>query len=408
MCRIKHFYIMKKNILYISPAFSGKGVAYKHNLLFLEAINATQNIHLATGKKDYNIAIDYTPVLSTELPLDLLNSLVNRLFPNRVFYGSDPFKQPRIPFLKRRCEDHIQANNIDIIHTVCRPYYAHRIGYELKQKYGLPWIAQFLDAWIDNPDRIIPSRLKKSDAEMEALVAKNADVILHTNRQLADIWQARYGDIVKNKMYIMPFCYNKQQIEEHDISVDTNVRRDKKIIFSYIGISVGNRNLQDIIEATKKAVDLRPSLHDRMQINVMGNMLPIDASLIKKYELNDIIVHKGYLRGQELQDTYLNTDVFIAIDSPMEINVFFPSKLLDYFYYQKPILGITSRHGVTNDLLIKAGHTSIENGDIDGLVSFINRATDKYEDLLQFDKDFYLSFSPETVETLYSNIIDNF
>ena len=209
-----------KDILYISPAFSGLGVAYKHNLLFLEAINGFQNIHLATGRRKYDIPINYTPVLSTELPLDKVNAVVNRLFPDRMFYGSDPFKQQRIPFLKKRCEQHIEKNNIDVIHTVCRPYFAHKIGYELKKKYGIPWIAQFLDAWLDNPDRTIPSRLQKRDAEMEALVAQHADVIFHTNRQLVDIWHKRYGDIVKNKMYVMPFCYNKAQIENH-LSLDT-------------------------------------------------------------------------------------------------------------------------------------------------------------------------------------------
>lgn len=396
-----------KNILYISPAFCEMGVVYKHNLLFLEAINDSHNIHLATGRKKYNLSVDFIPVLSTKLPLEKINAVVNRIFPDRVFYGSDPFKQPRIPFLKKRCEQHIEHNGIDVIHTVCRPYFAHKIGYELKKKYGLPWIAQFLDAWLDNPDRTIPKRLQKRDFEMEAIVAKHADIILHTNRQLIDIWNERYGDTVKDKMYVMPFCYNKSQIKNHkSITLPIQTTREK-ILFSYIGISVGNRNLQDIIEASHRVLKEKPHYRGKFQINIMGNFLSVDSSLINKYGLNDVIVHRGYLRGDELQKAYEKTDVFIVIDSPMKVNVFFPSKLLDYFYHQKPILGITSKHGVTNDLLTEAGHVAIENRNIDNLVTYICRAVENYENLMQFDMDFYLTFSPEKVNALYSRIVES-
>lgn len=398
---------MMKNVLYISPAFSEMHVAYKHNLLFLEAINNSCNIHLVTGKRKYNLPVNYIPVFTTEMPFDLLNSVVNRIFPNRVFYGSDPFKRPRVPFLKKVCEQHIENNKIDIIHTQCRPYFTHKIGYELKKKYGLPWIAQFLDAWLDNPDRTIPKRLQKRDSEMEAIVANHADIILHTNRQLIDIWDERYGDAVKGKMYVMPFCYNKSQIENNKSITFPIETTKEKIQFSYIGISVGNRNLQDIIEASHRVLIEKPHYRGKFQINIIGNFLPVDSLLINKYGLSDVIIHRGYLRGDELQKAYNNTDIFIAIDSPAKVNVFFPSKLLDYFYHQKPILGITSKHGVTNDLLNEAGHVTIENGDIESLVAYICSAVENYVNLMHFNRDFYLSFSPEKVNTLYSRIVQN-
>lgn len=395
-----------KNILYISPAFSELNVAYKHNLLFLEAINGSQNIHLAVGRRKYDIPIEYTPVFSSVIPMDKFNAVVNRIFPNKVFYGSDPFKQQRIPLLKRKCEYHIENNKIDIIHTVCRPYFAHKLGYELKKKYGLPWIAQFLDAWIDNPDRDIPQRLQAKDAEMEALVAHHADIILHTNKQLVEIWHKRYGDVVKNKMHIMPFCYNKEQIDTHALLTQSQKSSHNRIVFSYIGISVGNRNLQDLIEASNRLLEEKPQYRGMFQINIIGNFLPVDSSLISKYGLHDVVIHKGYLRGEELQKAYKEADIFVVIDSPSKTNVFFPSKLLDYFYYQKPILGITSNKGVTHDLLIKAGHTSIENGNVDELVAYIRRTIENIELVQQFNKDFYLTFSPENVRTVYSDILD--
>ena len=206
-------------------------------------------------------------------------------------------------------------------------------------------------------------------------------------------------------MYVMPFCYNKSQIENNkSITLPIESTREK-ILFSYIGISVGNRNLQDIIEASHRVLTEKPHYRGKFQINIMGNFLPVDSLLISKYGLNDVIIHRGYLQGDELQKAYNNTDIFIAIDSPMKVNVFFPSKLLDYFYHKKPILGITSKHGITNDLLTEAGHVAIENGDIRSLVAYICRAVENYENLMRFKMDFYLSFSPEKVNALYSSIV---
>lgn len=394
-----------KNILYITPAFGEMNVVYKHNLLFLEAIHRSCNIFLAASRKKYPIAINYVPVFARELPLYYLNAAVNRLFPNRVFYGSDPFKQPRIPFLKHKCEECIKQGSIDIIHTICRPYFSNRIGYELKMKYGIPWIAQFLDAHLDNPDRFIPKRLQKRDAELEELVAKHADVILHTNKQIASIWRDRYGDLVKDKIFVMPFCYNLEQINKKEEYLYPKNKKDK-IEFSYIGISVGNRNLQDMIEAANQLVKDRPYLRGKFQINIIGNFLPVDSNLIDKYQLTDVFVYKGYYRGEKLQEAYRNSDIFIVIDSPMKTNVFFPSKLLDYFYYQKPIIGITSRDGVTADLLIEAGHTVVENGNIEALYNYLTAAIEDYNQILNFNKDFYQTFSPEIVAEKYYNIIN--
>lgn len=394
-----------KNILYVSPSFSAEGTIYKHNLLFFEAVSEDYNIHLATGKKAFEVNFDSQPVLSYELPMDLINAVVNRIFPNRVFYGSDPFKQPRIPFLQKKCEQFIDNNGIDVIHTVCRPYYAHKLGYNLKKKYGIPWVAQFLDAWLDNPDRTVPRYLEKYDLEQEAMVAHNADVILHTNKQLIDIWNERYGDVVRDKMFVMPFCYNHTQIDSAK-SICMTKRKENVINLSYVGISMGNRNLQDVIEASHILLQNNPQLRGRFQINIIGNYLISDSSLVAKYGLNDTIIHKGYLRGQDLLNAYLASDVFIVIDSPMERNVFFPSKLLDYFYYQKPILGITSKCGVTHDLLVEAGHFVVENGAINELVKYLSRLIEDFNSVMSFNREYYKIFSPEKVRSVYSNIID--
>ena len=206
-------------------------------------------------------------------------------------------------------------------------------------------------------------------------------------------------------MHVMPFCYNKELINSHiSVPLPFGAKKDK-IEFSYIGISVGNRNLQDIIEASNRLLAKEPQYRGKFQVNIIGNFLPIDSSLITKYGLNDVIVHKGYFKGEKLQKAYRDTDVFVVVDSPMKVNVFFPSKLLDYFYHQKPILGITSKQGVTNDLLTEAGHVAVENRNIDAIVEYIRKVVDNYDNVLHFNKDFYMTFSPEAAKMLYSNIV---
>ena len=395
-----------RHILFISPAFANGGVVGKYDKRYIDAWGELCIFTIATkrlrNKSDllYDI-IECGDIFSYEIQIAQC----------RYFNGYEPVvpdcnKYTINPFLHKLCRKYLKTHTIDAIHTVSFPCSSHLVGYKLKKEFNLPWIAHFYDPWVDNPLRNIPSSKRKQDAAMESLVALNAEAIIHSNNIIKDCWLERYGLIVKDKIHIIPFGYSSEQVNAFKPFTGTLPQTDK-VILSYIGTCAGDRNFQSLIKAVDLLYGKHPECQDKMEIRLLGNLLDCDKDLIESRKLGHIIKYIGRKTQDELPKYYQESDIFIVIDSPQKRNVFFPSKLIDYFYYQKPILGISPKVGVTNEFLIESGNKCFVNDDIAGIANYLKLAVTDFASLNNYDKEFYRNFLPETVTEEYRQVLES-
>jgi hypothetical protein len=67
----------------------------------------------------------------------------------------------------------LNKEQFDYIHSISFPCASHQVALEIKQKTGLPWIAQFYDPWYDNPYRIFKTKyLKKKIWKWNKMLSK--------------------------------------------------------------------------------------------------------------------------------------------------------------------------------------------------------------------------------------------
>ena len=388
-----------KHILFISPAFANGGVVCKYDKRYIDSWNSLADFTIATKRVKNKGSLPYDIIESG----DFFSHAI-QIIQGRYFHGWEPIipdsnRLTITPFLIRTCRKYLKTHKVDAIHTVSFPCSSHLIGYELKKEFGLPWIAHFYDPWVDNPLRNIPESKKEKDLILESLVANHADVI-------KDCWVERYGSLVSDKIHIIPFGYSSEQVNAFKPFTGTLPQSDK-VILSYIGTCAGERNFQSLIKAIDLLYVRYPECKDKMEIRLLGNLLECDKDLIESRKLGHIIKYIGRKTQDELPKYYRESDVFIVIDSPQERNVFFPSKLVDYFYYQRPILGISPRIGVTNELLTASGNHCFENNDIDGIANYLHTAISNFTYLLSFDKKYYQNFLPDSINAEYKQILNN-
>ena len=307
--------------------------------------------------------------------------------------------------LKKTGINLVKKEKYDFIATLSFPLSAQLVGYYLSKKFRIPWIAIFYDPWTDNPYRLAAKGfMKKVDAYYEALVAKNADAIIHSNKYIASIWETRYGTQIKNKIHVLPFCYSKammggfQQKSKHNKG---------SIIISYVGNRFKQRNLQDVISSVKQLKDSGFIELERLKIRICGNHFEPDDMLIHDNGLSSIFEIKGFVPEDSLEEVYMDSDLFLVIDSPGSINLFYPSKLMDYFYYQKPIIGITPPNGVTADLLCASGNVTITNGDTESIKRVIELVCCQGPEIIVNQKDFWKVFSPQKNGSEFINIANS-
>ena len=174
---------------------------------------------------------------------------------------------------------------------------------------------------------------------------------------------------------------------------------------SYIGQAVGDRNLQDVITVVKQIKEEGNVKLDKLNIKILGHPYAPDVKLVEQYGLKNIFHFVGMLPQERLAEYYKESDVFLVVDAPAKANVFFPSKLMDYFYYQRPILGITPEVSVTTELLKASGNIAICNGDLKVVKNYFITLLDKGLETITFDKSFYKRFTPEVTSHQFMNIV---
>lgn len=288
----------------------------------------------------------------------------------------------------------------DYIHSISYPIASQWAALKVKKATGLPWVMQLYDPWADNPYRPFRKEFfKKKDWEMEAHAVKEADLIIHSNEKIAELWRNRYGDVVAEKIVVLPFTTPIPAVKVLPIEHQSN----EPIIISHIGNFMLNRRAEPFVKALSKLLSSYPEYRNRIRVNFIGSVPDADKALIEEKNLGDVIKLHGTLPIEQCEPYYKQSDLFLVIDGINPNNIFFPSKILKYFYFQRPILGITPRSSVLEGELKASNHGCFDNNDIDGIVEYLFTALTDYFSLCNFKADYWKKFEPSSVVETYKN-----
>lgn len=293
--------------------------------------------------------------------------------------------------------------NYDCIVSVGYPLSCHLAGVTVGRLCQLPHVAMFYDPWMDNPHRAFHKGrfFLKWDCLLEKRIAHNAKAIIHTNNTLARIWKDKYN---KDNVYVLPFAYTQEMMAIRPEIKQVNDL--KRITILYAGLSYKERNVQDIILALGLLKTRGNTNLKRLEIRVCGDIYDKDVELTETCGVSANFVFVGMLNYDSLIKEYQKADIFLVVDSPGQKNVHFPSKLMDYFYYRKPILGITPDNGGTAEHLRASKNTVIRNGDIEAIADYLEGIL-QGKGLESNDTEYYLNFAPEKIASQFMEIVNS-
>lgn len=292
-----------------------------------------------------------------------------------------------------------EGENFDFVYTISMPSSQHLPGLKLKRRYGIPWVAHFYDPWIGNTNRELKNKkFRELDAAYELEVAKYADIIIHPCQAVVDDWHKRYGDLVRGKLFVLPFI---GESDEHCLPPHLG----DNIVISHIGNLMHNRNTITFIKAIDKLVSLNPKYRTRLKVNYIGKVTDEEKVLIKEKKLEEIFNLVGSIPEKECEPYYEESDIFLIVDMDCQPNLFYPSKLIKYFGYKKPILGICTKQSVIKDELNSTGNHAFEYYDVDGVCDFVARALDDYSTVCTNNTEYWKIFKIDNVLNEYDKII---
>lgn len=302
----------------------------------------------------------------------------------------------------KRALKEAKEKGFDYLHTICLPTSSHVIGRLLKKETGLPWVAQFYDPWLGNPFRLLSKNtiVSNYDIRLEREVAEHADVIIHPCQTMVELWEKKYGETVKGKLFCLPFGTELPSSQKLKTKVC-----NEKLVVSHIGNFAQNRNAETFLKALIHLFRLYPADRDRIVVNFVGNCTKEDIQFINSNRLDNIIEVTGKVSEEECYNYFNRSDLFLIVDISCSPNLFYPSKLIKYFFYKKPILGITTEDSVVANELIKTGNYSFGYYNYKGIAEFLHKAINEYESIDTFDRNYYKQFELNSVLDNYSKLV---
>jgi glycosyltransferase involved in cell wall biosynthesis len=323
---------------------------------------ALDAISSSPGRRDEAFASRYESFYRLH-PIDISSAIdrENRRRRNRFlqrFFRADIVEHTWTNLASKKGYALIKAKAPHALITFAQPWSDHRIGMALKKRFPtLPWIAHFSDPWVDSPyvqdqDQRVLKRWGREEHE----IVRNADAVLFVNQRTAKLVMSKYPSEWGKKAGVVPHGFDADLLTS-DLNSKATSNRSK---FVYTGsMFEGLRDPFMLLEA----------------IAILKRMIAPEA--MPAFEFVGSSDARYPARAQELgidtiarfgePTSYMNSlrivseaDVLMVIDTNSPGSVFFPSKVVDYLMFGKPILALTANGGEIADILAPLGHVCVD------------------------------------------------
>lgn len=259
----------------------------------------------------------------------------------------------------------LQEHDIDLIFSTAPPFTAHLVAMELSKESGIPFVADFREAWLDNSRLHFPTgRHREKHRAMETEVATQATRITTINRGIKEgLLQRHIGADGYNTVQIIPHGYDPVDFPVKSRYMDGVMR------FTYCGMFYDAQKPDTFLSGLYHFFKRRPEARKHVQAEFVG-LTPAGAEqLAATLKIEDNVVFHGYLPHQEAVQHMIRADVlWMTLGEQPHVEKMSTSKLYEYFGAQKPIIGLVPE-GEEATMIRQYGASQVVPPDNDAAVS---------------------------------------
>jgi glycosyltransferase involved in cell wall biosynthesis len=262
----------------------------------------------------------------------------------------------------------------DRIVTFPCPMSSAVFGYWLKRRLKIPWITFMSDPWADNPYFGYKGLLKRINSRLEARVMESADLVVTPSEEMSAGLAGLY-----------PAHSHKLRVLEHSFDASQYVGAaptSGPLVLRYLGSYGGLRSAEPVFKALShlsQAGRLKP---EDLKLEMIGTLWRGDvkryADLIHDLGLERIV---GFLPPVAYLDSLRlmrEAHALLLIDAPFDGSVYLPSKLVDYFGADRPLLAVTPLDGASARVVRDGGGAPVDPRDIEGIATAIDDLLIRY------------------------------
>ena len=255
----------------------------------------------------------------------------------------------------------LRRHPADILYSTYPPASAHLLALLLKQITGLPWVADFRDAWTYDPlDPVLeemPYRLAL-EKRLEEAVVNAADTVIAATQVSAAYLREAYPQAAPGVQVIT----NGFEPEEFPgVGSSPEPVQQEPLCIVHTGSfshSHPRRTPQPLFTALESLLDEDPAWAGRMRLLLVGHLSPQERTAGARLEQAGMVEMAGSRKREEALEFQRQAHILLLVDHPRQwpaSNV--PAKFYEYLAMQRPILAL-SGPGMTERLMrqLQAGY----------------------------------------------------
>ncbi len=258
----------------------------------------------------------------------------------------------------------LRTGRFDALLTTSPPHSVTVAGGILAKRSGLPWVADWRDPWLANPDvsrdrRAVRAKLAAS-GRLARLAAPRMAGAACVNEAIADEVRTLAPGV---PVEVIP---NGAEVEE---IAALGRHADPRLTFLFTGYFFGDRGPGVFLAALAAALRERPALRDRVRARFIGSFPDAERDRLARIGLAGVVEveptrpHGVVLQAQRDADVLL---LFMQDRAGAEAVV--PAKTWEYLAADRPILGLVPPHGAAAREIAAAGAgTVVAPDDAEGV-----------------------------------------
>ncbi len=232
----------------------------------------------------------------------------------------------------RKGERVFAKNKIDAIFATAPPFTDFLVAKELSEKFGVPFIADYRDVWIDNPFHYFPTKFHKNYCiQLENEILNKAGKIIVTSRNTKELLIKRYGIVSYDDIIIVPQGYDTEDFEPFSGTVPNA----STFTITHSGLFQDNRTPKYFLKALSNFIKNNNIEPGRLEARFVGIMRKNHLKLIGKYNLQGYVNITGFRNHDDVIRDIMQSDVlWMYLDDTVRT----PGKLYEYIGARKPLL----------------------------------------------------------------------
>ncbi len=244
---------------------------------------------------------------------------------------------------------------------------AHLAGLLVSKYASVPWIAEFQDPLV-HEDWLGSKREYLFRSWLEKLICRKASAVIFLTEAAKE--NARKRTQLGNKGHVI---YPGSAPE---IFPKVIYKKGSAFHFAHFGSLAGSRNLEVFSKALYQILKSEPQFRKSIKVEIYGRCDGKTHNLIRDFEYRDVITYHGSVPRKESLSLMAASDCLLLIQNKQAFSSeTIPSKVYEYFFAKRPILGLVYKNPELEQMLVDHGHWAVEADDAEGVLKGIKSVT---------------------------------